>query len=177
MHPTILVQRQAKAIERIIARATALAAVIDLDPALISALKPQGPKDLRVIEMMRMEALANLFDQLAVAAGIEDAVTAVTPVDDEAAPGPDGLPAPTLEEVTGDQPPTLVDQFTDEYAESPAAEPEAETPAEVESADATVEEIEPATAEEPAPEVIEEIAPAEEEPTPAKPKRKSRSKK
>lgn len=73
MHPTILVQHRAQAINRIMERAAALIKRIDLDPALLEALQPKGVKDPQVVEMFRLEALANLFDELAFSAGIIEA--------------------------------------------------------------------------------------------------------
>lgn len=139
MHPTILAQRKANAVNRIVWASGALAKELELDPALVDALQPKGIKDPRVLEMMRLEGVANLMLQLAIRVGAVnegDAVTAVTP----------------------------------------ESEPEVETPAEVESAAATIEETEPETivAEEPAPEVLEEPALIEAKP---KPRRKSSSKK
>lgn len=125
MHQTILVQRKALAINRIMAKAEALAKHLDLDLALIEALRPTGAKDPQVIEMFRLEALANLFDQLAISAGIPEPVTAVTPAEDEPpagevepaaedvtpipiAEGLDGLPAPTLDEAPEEPEPAAV---------------------------------------------------------------------
>jgi hypothetical protein len=146
MHPTILIQRKAQAINRIMAKAEALAKHLDLDPALIDSLQPKGVKDSQVIEMFRLEGLANLFDQLAISAGISEPVTVVTPAGDESpageveptadeaetpipiAMGPDGLPAPTLEEApTAEEQPVEV---IDEEAVAPE-EPATEQPVEV----------------------------------------------
>lgn len=142
MHPTILVQRKAQAINRIMEKAKALAELLDFDPALIEALQPKGAKDTQVIEMFRLEALANIFDELARAAGVKEPVTAVTPAADESpageveptaeeaetpipiAVGPDGLPVPT-----GEQPVEAIEE------EAPAEEavPEEPEPAAVAS--------------------------------------------
>src|SRR5687768_4278192 len=83
MHPTILVQRKAIAFSRILAKAEALIKRIGLDPELIEALQPKGAKDPQVIEMFRLEALADLFDELALSAGITEPVTTVTAPTDE----------------------------------------------------------------------------------------------
>ena len=113
MHPSILIKRKAEALNRILAKAAALVQRIKLDPALTDALQPKGIKDPQVLEMMRLEALADLFDQLAWSAGIDEeepaaAVTVVTEPDskpmEESLPGPvppgilEELPAPVIEE-------------------------------------------------------------------------------
>jgi len=147
MHPTILVQRRAQAINRIMAKAEALIKHLDLDPALIEALQPKGAKDPQVIEMFRLEALANLFDELAISAGITEPVTVVTadevdaatepPAADDDTPipiamGPDGLPAPTLDEApTAEEPAEAVTEDEVPAEETAPEEPIAEQPVEV----------------------------------------------
>lgn len=111
MHPTILVKRKADALQRILATTDALAQHLELDPALVEALQPQGIKDPRVMEMKRLEALAALLDQLAAMAGVTEPAavtveTAAAPADsdpgEEPLPDPspigDELPPPVLEE-------------------------------------------------------------------------------
>jgi hypothetical protein len=61
-----------------------------LDPEHTEALQPKGVKDPQAADMMRLEAIADLLERLAVTT-----VTAVPPSTPE--PG-EGLPAPTLDE-------------------------------------------------------------------------------
>lgn len=58
MHPSILAQRKAKAMDRILQAARVI------DPARAEALQPKGVKDPAAAEMMRLEAIADLLDGL-----------------------------------------------------------------------------------------------------------------
>ena len=78
MHQSILAKRKATATQRIITQARALAAHLDLDPQLTEALQPKGIKDAQVVDMLRLEALADIMDRFAAQAGVSDAVTVVT---------------------------------------------------------------------------------------------------
>jgi len=129
MHPSILIKRKAEALNRILAKAAALVQRIKLDPALTDALQPKGIKDPQVLEMMRLEALADLFDQLAWSAGIEEPAPAVTVVTE-----PDSKPME--ESVPGPVPPGILEELPApviETAPAVAAEPEAEPVSEEES--------------------------------------------
>jgi hypothetical protein len=173
MHPTILIQRKAQAVNRILAKAEALAKHLDLDPALIEALQPKGAKDAQVLEMFRLEGLANLFDQLAISAGVLEPVTTVTGADEppagetepEAAAdqdavlpivmGPDGLPAPTLDKARTGEPEAQKSAEEGQPEAIESTKPEAEEPAEVtepEAIESTEPEAEEPVEEEPAPE-------------------------
>ena len=111
MHPSVLAKRKAIAVNRIVARVTALVQYLELDPALAESLEPKSTRDPATVDMLRMEALATLIDQVALNAGapeeeqpdttvrefIVEPVTAVTPVEDET--GPEATPTDVPDEV------------------------------------------------------------------------------
>jgi hypothetical protein len=185
MHPTILVQRRAKALNRIFEKADALIKHLDLSPALTEALQPRGAKDPQVIEMFRLEALADLFDQLAESAGVPKsaAVTAVTDEGEaESKPAEETIPGP-VPFTEGLPPPVLEDEAPAAQEEEPGSSAsKAEAPAEPVGTESTIEE---ASAEDVAalePEAAREEVPAQEEliieepmVAPKTPRRKSKS--
>lgn len=111
MHPSVLAKRKAMAVNRIVARATALVQYLELDPTLAEALEPKATRDPATVDMLRMEALATLIDHVALNAGVPEEeqpdtsvgefivepVTAVTPVEDET--GPEAIPTDVPDEV------------------------------------------------------------------------------
>jgi hypothetical protein len=111
MHPTILVQRRAVALNRITERAAALVKQLRLDPALSEALRPTGAKDPQVTEMFRLEAVANLFDQLAQSAGLPESATVTAVTDEgevESKPVAESIPGP--ESLTEELPPPILEE-------------------------------------------------------------------
>ena len=107
MHPSILAQRRALAIDRIVQ------AVTRLDPERADALRPKGIKDASTADMMFLENVADLVDQLVPKAQIDETgVTAVTdphPVDepaDDPRPTLDDFPAHVVEAPTEEKEPT-----------------------------------------------------------------------
>lgn len=195
MHPTILAQRKAIATDRILERSAALVQHLELDQSLVDRLRPSSVKDPPTVEMLRLEALADLFDQLADSAGapaapvpdrtvrefIAPAVTAVTKPADESIPGPvppvegatpEGLPPPVMEgERTEGE--GAAQKIDDAFATEAVAVPEPDEPSE--------EAPEDKPAEEPAVTAVTspEKEPVEEEPGPQSrsPKKSTRSKK
>jgi len=97
MHPTILAQRKAIALNRIVVSADALASHLKLPTALTDALK-QPVKDPQVREMSRLEAIADLLAALEVSSGSRPEAKPM----DTSIPGPvppqsaEPLPVPTL---------------------------------------------------------------------------------
>jgi hypothetical protein len=100
MHPSVLAKRKAQAMDRIVQAARIL------DPTRAETLQPTGIKDAQAVEMLRLEAIADLLEGLVLAVPVEDTpapdtqtgVTVVTephPVD-EPEPVDDGRP--TLED-------------------------------------------------------------------------------
>jgi len=160
MHPTILVQRRAKALNRIFEKADALIKHLDLEPALAEALQPKGAKDPQVTEMFRLEALADLFDQLAGSAGVTEPVTAVT--DEE--PESKALDEPGPVSLTEELPPPILDEETPAAAgeERSSSAPEADDKPEPVETEGVIEEL---PSEEGVP--TEEVAAAEPEAEPA----------
>ena len=75
MHQSILAKRKATATQRIITTATRLAAFLELDPKFADALQPKGIKDPDVVDMMRLEAVADVLDQVGANAGLTEPVT------------------------------------------------------------------------------------------------------
>src|SRR5687767_8787469 len=109
MHPSILAQRRAQAVNRIVQAARIL------DPEHAEALEPKGIKDPQAVEMIRLEALADLLERLG-------------PVfEAPAALAPEPIQDPTVTAVTPapmeDPRPTL-DDFPVHVVESPPAEEE-----------------------------------------------------
>ena len=104
MHQAILAQRKAKAVQKIVARATALVQHLELDPALSEGLQPRAVKDANIAEMMRLEALAALMDQLAAQAGAPAAEQPDTAVNEfSVAPAVTAVTAPeAVEEAAQD---------------------------------------------------------------------------
>lgn len=104
MHQSILAKRKAIAMQRIVTRASALVAHLELDLAIAEGLQPKGIKDAAVADMMRLERLADLVDRLADNAGLPQeapAVSAVTAQPKQTPPAPpdaDDLPEPVLDQ-------------------------------------------------------------------------------
>ena len=120
MHILILSKRDAQAQARLLRAAEALAEYFNLDPDLVTALKPQE-KDIKVRGLKQREAAAALVEALAIRVGAleeptpveETDVTAVTdedtggeiPEDTTADEEPvDELPPPVLEEPVEEEP-------------------------------------------------------------------------
>ena len=117
MHPTILAKRKADAVGKLTYAAEALAELMGLDPALIAGLHPVGIHDTLLREMLLLEGAANLIMAVAMQAGaiehgapeseahwVETSEASEPAAEETPEVGPDGLPAPTLEEVLADQP-------------------------------------------------------------------------
>lgn len=94
MHPSVLAQRRARAMDRIVQAAR------HLDPEHTESLQPKGIKDPQAAEMMRLEAIADLLERLAVTVVTAEANTDIDPASistfHSVVPG-EGLPAPRLE--------------------------------------------------------------------------------
>ena len=121
MHQSILAKRRATAVQRIVTKASTLAAFLNLDPSLAGALEPKGVKDAQVVDMLRLEALADLMDRIAENAGVSEPVTVVT--EPESKPMEERIP-----------------EWEDVLSEKPA---EAEEPAAVEPPEEVTEEPAP----------------------------------
>jgi hypothetical protein len=124
MHPTVLVQRRATALAKLVQASNSIVTHLELDPELLSGFTAIGVKDNQVKDMMALEAAAAVMFQLGLMSGaIEEGVTAVTePEAEEAA-----LPQPVLEESAAEPGTVSTEESVEEpnaAEELPAAEPE-----------------------------------------------------
>jgi hypothetical protein len=148
MDRTILIQRKARAVTRIVASAKALAERLDLSPALVDGLQPKGTRDPQVLEMKRLEGVAALLEQLTIDAGaVQTEVSVGFPLDldtqglsnvlatgiIEPADSQDSEPG-QAETVSAETPELEAGASTDESPEPtvPESAPEEESPAPVE---------------------------------------------
>jgi len=135
MHVLILSKRNGEAQARLLRSAAALAEYFELDPSLVAALQ-QTDKDVAVRALKEREAVADLFQALAIQVGAlqesaPEEVAAVTAVTEEETMGGmkisiEGLPPPVLD--AGGE--AAVDQVVEPEATGEDVPTEEEVPAE-----------------------------------------------
>lgn len=108
MHPAIIAQRKAAAMQTIVERSKALSELEYVEPALVDELDARGYRVPAVIEVMRLEALAKILGAVAESVGAEPAPETENQLTAFVAPPPteDPLPPPAANEPAEEAPTT-----------------------------------------------------------------------